>query len=265
MKNSQQNKFSQSGMTLVEILIAIVIGMILIAGVMQVYLSNKQSSRSQDALAYVNNNARFAFNILQKTVSMAGFKANPADSTFTAFPAEAAAVGCPAFSIGEYIINNTADTAGNTDLFCLRMQSPLMGMANTAASDMAELFDCTATSTDTDSSNRTFTTRFFINNNTLMCQTSIAGVSVPLIDDIVVANRATDLLYGVDTDNDKVANKYINGPSVTASEWRTVVGVRLTLTAQSSDAIHGNVTANAATTQMTKTYTQTLTLRSRTN
>lgn len=247
-------------MTLIEILIAVVIGLILIAGTMQIYLSNKQSSRSQDAMAYMNNNARYAFNLLQNTVSLAGFRADPSTTNADAFPSVSASLGCPAFGTGDYVIENT-NTAG--DLFCVRMQSPFMGIKNLQANDIAELFDCTAATTDTNNPNRTFITRFFINNNILSCQTS--NGTAPLIDDVLIANRNTDLLYGIDTDNDKVANKYINGAAVTSSEWDNVIGLRVTLTAQSNFAIHGDVTSDPATTQITKAYTQTLTLRSRAN
>ncbi len=90
MKNFHHHKFSQSGLTLIEILIAVVIGLILIAGTMQIYLSNQQSSRSQDAMAYMNNNARYAFNLLQNTVSLAGFRADPSTTNADAFPSVSA-------------------------------------------------------------------------------------------------------------------------------------------------------------------------------
>lgn len=255
-------KRKQTGMTLVEIMVAVLITGVLMAGMFQIYLSNKRSSRSQDAMAYMNNNARFAMQILQDSVALAGFRADPSHPYTKAFPALSATVGCPSFAAGEYIQNNTNDTSGDTDLFCVRTQSSFIGISNHAGSDMGEMFDCTGVSTDTDNVDRSFVSRFFINNNSLQCQTT--NNTTTLIDDVTVANRATDLLYGIDTDNDKVANKYIPGASVTTTEWNNAVAVRLTLTASSNFTLHGDVTFDDATTELTKTYTRTLTLRSKT-
>lgn len=61
------------GFSLVEVMIAVVISLILMAGVIQVYLSTKQSYRMQEALARVQENGRFALEFLSRDIRMADF------------------------------------------------------------------------------------------------------------------------------------------------------------------------------------------------
>lgn len=63
----------QQGLTLVEILVAIVISLILIAGVIQIFVGTRQTYRFQDALARVQENGRFAAETISRDVRLAGF------------------------------------------------------------------------------------------------------------------------------------------------------------------------------------------------
>ncbi len=60
-------------MTLVELMIAMVIGLMLIAGVGQMYVANKQVFRSTQALSQVQESGRFAFEYLTRDVRMADY------------------------------------------------------------------------------------------------------------------------------------------------------------------------------------------------
>ncbi len=64
---------SQQGVTLVEIMVAMVVGLILLAGIIQVFISNKQTYRVQEALARIQENGRFAMEFLSRDIRMAGF------------------------------------------------------------------------------------------------------------------------------------------------------------------------------------------------
>jgi type IV pilus assembly protein PilW len=64
----------QAGFTLVEIMIAIVISLFLAAGIIQMYLANRQSYRFNDALARIQENGRFALESMAKSLRMADFR-----------------------------------------------------------------------------------------------------------------------------------------------------------------------------------------------
>ena len=63
----------QSGFTLVEIMLAITLSLILIAGVIQVYLSSKTSFQVQGQLSRLQENQRISIEFLQRDVRQAGF------------------------------------------------------------------------------------------------------------------------------------------------------------------------------------------------
>lgn len=61
------------GVTMVELLIAMVIGLGLTAGVVQVYVGNNQTERHQQAHQLMQENGRFAMHFLAREVRMAGY------------------------------------------------------------------------------------------------------------------------------------------------------------------------------------------------
>ena len=63
----------QRGLTLVELLVAIVMGLVLLGGVATVFVANKQTYRVQDALARVQENGRFAMTFLTRDIRQAGY------------------------------------------------------------------------------------------------------------------------------------------------------------------------------------------------
>ncbi|WP_022947032.1 PilW family protein [Methylohalobius crimeensis] len=63
----------QSGISLVEIMVSLVSGLILTAGVIQIYVANKQTYRVNDASARIQENVRFAMELLARDLRMAGY------------------------------------------------------------------------------------------------------------------------------------------------------------------------------------------------
>lgn len=55
----------QRGLTLVEIMVSMVVGLILLAGIISIFISNKQAYRIQESTNVLNENARYALNQMQ--------------------------------------------------------------------------------------------------------------------------------------------------------------------------------------------------------
>lgn len=68
-----KNKSYQTGLTLIEIMIALLIGAFLLGGVINIFLSSKQTYRMQEGLSRLQENGRFAMDFLAKDIRMAGF------------------------------------------------------------------------------------------------------------------------------------------------------------------------------------------------
>lgn len=64
---------SQRGLTLIEIMVALVLSLFLIAGVIQLFLGSKQTYRFHDALSRLQENGRFALDSMTRDIRMAGF------------------------------------------------------------------------------------------------------------------------------------------------------------------------------------------------
>jgi prepilin-type N-terminal cleavage/methylation domain-containing protein len=62
------------GFSMSELLIAMVIGLSLAVGVIQVYVGTSQTERDQEARARMQENGRYAVNLLASELRMAGYR-----------------------------------------------------------------------------------------------------------------------------------------------------------------------------------------------
>lgn len=62
----------QSGLTLVEVMIAMLLGLVILGAVMTVFLSNSNTFRSNEAVARIQESARFAFELMARDLREAG-------------------------------------------------------------------------------------------------------------------------------------------------------------------------------------------------
>jgi len=108
----------QSGFSLVEIMVALVISLLLAIGVGQVYVSNKQSYRLQDAQSRLQENGRIALDIISKDMRQAGYQGCAPRSVTPNHVAFAPPINVPAFSATTSIIGNeyNSGTDWNPDL-----------------------------------------------------------------------------------------------------------------------------------------------------
>ena len=63
----------QSGLSVVELLVSLVISMAVVAGSVQVVVSSKKNFLDQDEVTFIQTNARFAMDLLGKDIRMAGY------------------------------------------------------------------------------------------------------------------------------------------------------------------------------------------------
>lgn len=70
-KTIRKPNANSSGFSLIEVMVSIVIALILLAGIIQLFVSNKQGYRLQEGMSILNENARFAVSRLQHDLRMA--------------------------------------------------------------------------------------------------------------------------------------------------------------------------------------------------
>lgn len=109
----------QSGLSLVELMIALVIGSFLILGATQLYLSSKQNQLFAGSSAENLDGARYSTMVLDEELSKAGFRRAPDQNIAIAFPSTAATNGCRNFAAGSAI---APLSDGSSSGFCFRYQ-----------------------------------------------------------------------------------------------------------------------------------------------
>lgn len=108
----------QSGLSLVELMIALVIGSFLILGATQLYLSSKQNQLFAGSSAENLDGARYSTMVLDEELSKAGYRRAPDQNMTTAFPS-ASISGCKNFVAGSAI---APLSDGGSNGFCFRYQ-----------------------------------------------------------------------------------------------------------------------------------------------
>ena len=64
---------SQSGFSIVELMIALVLGLVLMGGVIQVFISSKRAYNLNEEMSWIQENARFAVGFMAEDLRMAGY------------------------------------------------------------------------------------------------------------------------------------------------------------------------------------------------
>jgi type IV pilus assembly protein PilW len=278
-----------AGFTLIELMVAMAVGLIISGVAVAVFLTSKTTSRVGDALARYQEGFRYASFVLGRDIRMAGFfgcngsitpttvasglTADVAYDTAVRGYDNSAPAGIAAatatdviklqFSssqghrlasdmptadatisvngaVGDFVVGDYAVVADCANSAIFRVtgvagggSAPLVlshaASGNSSASigtpfrQTAEVFD--------------FVTSYYYamitadNRHVLMRRTLRSGA----VNDEEIAEGVDDLqfLYGIDTDNDKTANKYVKASDV--ADWTTVLSVRVCMLTRSLD------------------------------
>ena len=110
---------NQKGFSLVELMVALVVGLLLLAGVLQILLSNRESFSAQQALAGLQEKERLSSFVIENVVAHAGYRVALETPDQFMFPARENA----GFSLaaGSAVSSKNADGDGN-DAIRLRFQ-----------------------------------------------------------------------------------------------------------------------------------------------
>ncbi len=185
-----------AGFTLVELMIAMAIGLLLMAGAIGMLSQFRDGHRFLDGFSEVQENGRFAVQFVSRDVRMAGF---PAD-TFA----------------GQAIIGTNDDGGNGSDSITVSLESGLDCLGNAVAGAPAVAIN-----------------RYFIATNQLRCTGNGAGgASAILVDEI----QNMQILYGEDLDGDSRPNRYVTSVDVADWNAVVVVHLELLARSQDAIA-----------------------------
>ena len=197
------------GFSLVSLMIAMVIGLFIIAAAGQVYVQSKSSFNARAAVSAVSENGRFAVQDIRRVLAMAGMNITASDefsSTLRAIPPlDADTTGT----------NTYEGTGTNSDIVAVRYRrGPTCdGYVDLPLSEVP------------------VTVRFSVVNDVLMCQVT-GKTAKPLVSGVKLMKG----LYGVDDNADGYANRYLTASQINAlDKWRNIVSMRVGLIVDSAE------------------------------
>lgn len=201
---------TQRGFSLIELLVAILIALFLIAGVIVVEQGVHRAYGDQSGLAKLQDEERFAMSMLTDVISSAGYFPDP---TTTSIVAALPSTGSPLnMAAGQSLTG----ASGPPDSIYVRFM--------TANSDGIDLCDGT---TNTTGGNVTYTSYVYVSGNELFCQILPGGTAVPLVSDVT----NMQVWYGINTSGtDTNVDTYVPAASMTAANYQSVGSVMVQLT-----------------------------------
>jgi type IV pilus assembly protein PilW len=212
----------QRGLTLVEIMVAMAIGLFLLGGLLTIVQNTRKTYGSQNQLAQLQDNERLAMTLLGDVIQAAGYFPDPTTNTVTgALPVVASAYPLGPFPTAGQSITGTTSVALAGDRIIVRfLTAPNDGMIN-----------CTG-STNTTAANAMYTNAFRVATvggiSYLTCALNNAA-AVPLVSGV----QSVKFLYGVKTDftaDNGAVDSYLKASEMTAANWNNVISVKVTLT-----------------------------------
>jgi len=238
-KRVQKN---QTGLSLIELLIAMLIGLFLLTGIATSYLSSKKNSNARDEFTMLEDNGRLALEIISGVLEHTGytppntkvFDPSPFITVDTQVVSEICAAGNSVENIGLFSTRVTQDNAlgdaitvaynGDNRVFtdCSGGQlptacqaSPIGTTATGGASDMNKIYNA-----------------FYLQGGELHCAGS-RDSSVQVIADGI---ENMQFLYGLDTTDDGRVDRYVNAANV-GTFWNSVVTVQVAILVRSAKTV----------------------------
>lgn len=326
-------RYKQQGFSVVELMVALLLGLFLVSGVTGMYLSSKQTYRMTDNLSRLQESLRFSLEFMSRDIRMAGYMPCRFPPTFSnvinggtnwfldffnfgirgyeggvsTFPTEISSdvvAGTDAIAIlkgGVYAATitihddaanrfNLQDSfpAGEFDqgeiaLVCDPRQASIFQVWNSAAGagtiDYGSNSGIAPGNSTTDLGIYGVDAQitpyepviYFIapsstnpNVNALkmrMLEAQLTGGNETAVmneEELLEGVESMQILYGVDIDNDQVADRYEAANDVAATEWPNVIAVRLGLLMSTGEEVVTQIdtnTYNVAGTQISDTST----------
>ena len=203
----------QDGLTLVEIMISLTLGLVILLAVGSVYIGSRQTYRVQEDNARLQEAGKYALEVLGRAVRQAGADQ---EFNFTTLPSHlecGAAAPC----------NAIAGTNGATDTLTVQSYAGRDELDDDAAPGGWVARDCTGGQA---AAGTVITSTFDVTATNLRCTGSVGGTQA-LIADV----EDFQVIYGIDTTGDRSADQYV----VTPGDWSQVVTARVCVLIQSAN------------------------------
>jgi type IV pilus assembly protein PilW len=210
------------GFTLVELMIALVIGLFIAGGLFTLVQAMKRTTTMQAGLSNLQDNERMAMSLIANVVQSAGFYPNPLLNSSSTFFLAAA-------SPGTYTAGQTMTAGQSMSGVDVSGSSKLVSRYTSAGADT--VLSCTG-STSATQVTWTATMRVDTANKNLVCDLydgTVFTQTIPLVTGV----ESMQIVYGVKTQGGSLYNSadtYLTAAQVTAGGfWGAILSVRVTV------------------------------------
>ncbi len=216
----KSGRFAERGLTLVEMMIAILIGLFLTGGLLTLVQAMKRANLNQSGLSQLQDNERMAMTLITDVIKSTGYYYGPLVNTaVSSFPVKNYNANANFTFAGQALVGTGTYAAGNNVITSRYL---------TAGGD--NIINCTGNPSGVAA---TFVNTFSLDGNgNLQCTLIVNGgnpTTVPLISGI----SNMQIYYGVQTNGAAGTNSvdtYMDAAAVTAgSYWPSVKSVQVTL------------------------------------
>lgn len=218
------------GFSLVELMVAIVIGLILLGALSYILIGSRLLGRTEDDASRMQENGRYAMELIGKAARHAGYRLDP-ELEFNANPAGTPALpiqgtdggGSGATASPDTLtvrhdpawIKDTTWTAGNPD--------PMKGQETNCVGTSITSNNTAAKKSNREANSNLIVYIFSISNNQLRCSATAGSTGSVMVDG--VENMQVE--YGIDTAGNGIITSYVNAGAVT--NFAQVAAVRVSL------------------------------------
>jgi len=232
----------QAGLSLIELMLAMLLGIFLIAGISIVYLSSKRTYNASNQLSQLDESARIAIKALREHIEHAGYTRTGARNfPYLLSSSLTTAFACPS---GDSNVSNP-----NTVRFAENDHSAGHGDSIGVAfqADKTLMRDCTGTAIPNDCLANSATSMVY---NSFWVQVSAAdgypnlycgGSRNYMPQPLAQGIENIQFLYGVDNDgaeNGWKIDQYKTANNMTSADWEKVMTVKAALLVRSLERVH---------------------------
>ena len=221
----------QRGFTLVELMVTVGIALFLLGGLVTIVQNVRQTSLTQQALAQLQDEQRFAMTVITDAIQSAGYFADPIANTNAALPAAANPAPTAAFQAGWVFAGS--HTVGALDNAALDSIATRFQTAPDHGPILCNGTDTAAVGQPTTTHSIQFSIAVSAAGSQLMCSVDGALPAVPLVTGV----QAMAIYYGVKRDTafaDYNVDTYVTWDQMStlsgANDYVNVSAVRVVLT-----------------------------------
>ena len=234
----------QLGLSLIELMISMFIGLFLLGGITSTYVHSKKSSIHRDQLSLLEDNGRMALEILSKTIQHTGYTSNtgaPLDSKF--LTGTVVSNGCTTgsnvlstsiFPSNATLDNNDGDSIGIINLGDDSVFTDCSGEVLPVACQVKSGISTGANETDAARIYNAFYLKNTTTGKSLMCAGSRNTSEIIIADGI----ENMQILYGINVDGseDRSVERYANASDV-GGLWNNITSVKIALLLRSEKKV----------------------------